>query len=163
MLNEWIKEILTNKDFDNLICENIDNQPLGLFQWTDDNLYESHEEVRSRMINNYLRYGAADLNLSVNKKLFSKDTRTSTMHKKSDGYSPFNEIEDQKLEEKYLNALLNKHKYTIPEINEKTLVVNEPSRKWVSDILEQTIFNIIAECINGESDLTVKTAIYFKK
>jgi hypothetical protein len=82
---------------------------------------------------------------------------------KQDSEQLFSEVEDQKLEEKYMNELFHKHKYNVNEINEKLIVTNDFSRKLLFDILENTVYNIISEAVYGETDLTVKTAIYFKK
>jgi hypothetical protein len=48
------------------------------------------------------------------------------------------------------------------DVNEALAVVNEDSRKLISDdIMEATIYNIISEAVYGEADLTEKTRIYF--
>ena len=74
----------------------------------------------------------------------------------------YGEEEDLKIQDKYMTELLDKYKLTIPEVNESLAVVNEESRKLLSnDIMETTIYNIISEAVYGETDLTEKTRIYF--
>ena len=58
--------------------------------------------------------------------------------------------------------MLHKYKLTVGEINESLALVNEESRKIISnEIMESTIYNIISEAIYGETDLSEKTRIYF--
>ena len=74
----------------------------------------------------------------------------------------FDEEEDYKIQDKYMNDLLNKYMYTIPEVNEKLIIVNEDSRKVISNvIMENTIYNIVSEAVYGETNLTKKPRIYF--
>ena len=74
----------------------------------------------------------------------------------------FGEEEDLKIQEKYMTELLDKYKMSVNEVNEALAVVNEESRKLISnDIMEATIYNIISEAVYGEADLTEKTRIYF--
>ena len=55
----------------------------------------------------------------------------------------YGEEEDLKIQDKYMTELLDKYKLTIPEVNESLAVVNEESRKLLSnDIMETTIYNI---------------------
>jgi hypothetical protein len=75
----------------------------------------------------------------------------------------FDEKHDSKIEEKYLNELIDKFKYTLPSVNEKILLVNEESKNLISSILENTVYNIISEAVYGETDLSEKTKIYFVK
>jgi hypothetical protein len=153
------------------LCDNLDNQPLGVYNWTTDINYETHEDVRNKLISNYQKTNivSADLNSTMNKKSYNRDIRASMSSQQShnrhkqDSEQLFSEVEDQKLEEKYMNELFHKHKYNVNEINEKLIVTNDFSRKLLFDILENTVYNIISEAVYGETDLTVKTAIYFKK
>ena len=74
----------------------------------------------------------------------------------------YGENEDIKIQEKYTKELLSKYKLTLGEINENLAIVNEESRKIISnEIMESTIYNIISEAIYGEADLSEKTRIYF--
>ena len=84
----------------------------------------------------------------------------SSVHEKTG--EGFGESEDIKIQEKYTKELLSKYKLTVGEINENLAVVNEESRKIISnEIMESTIYNIISEAIYGEADLSEKTRIYF--
>jgi hypothetical protein len=74
----------------------------------------------------------------------------------------YGENADLNIQEKYMKELLCKYKMTVPEVNEALALVNEESRKLLSnDIMEATIYNIISEAVYGETDLTEKTRIYF--
>ena len=57
---------------------------------------------------------------------------------------------------------MNKYKLPIKEVNENLILVNEESRRLISDtIMENSIYNIISEGVYGETDLTEKPRIYF--
>ena len=74
----------------------------------------------------------------------------------------YNDVMDNEIEEKYIKDLLVKNKYSIKEVNEKIILINDETKKLISDtIMENTIFNIISETVYGEIDLTVKPRIYF--
>jgi hypothetical protein len=74
----------------------------------------------------------------------------------------FGEKDDLEIQDKYMKELLDKYKLTIPEVNESLCIVNEESRKLISnDIMESTVYNIISEAVYGETNLTEKTRIYF--
>ena len=74
----------------------------------------------------------------------------------------FGDAQDNEIQEKYYKDLINKYKYTINEVNEKIICVNDETKKLISDvIMENTIYNIINESIEGVTDLTVKPRIYF--
>ena len=74
----------------------------------------------------------------------------------------FGEEADMEIQDKYMHELMDKYKLTLKEMNEKLIVVNEETRKVLSDsIMENTIYNIISEAVYGETDLTEKPRIYF--
>ena len=74
----------------------------------------------------------------------------------------YNDSLDNKIQEKYLKDLSVKYKYSIKEINEKIIMINDETRKLISNIImENTIYNIINQTVYGEIDLTVKPRIYF--
>ena len=55
-----------------------------------------------------------------------------------------------------------KYKYDIKDINERMIMINEDTRKLISDvIMENTVYNIVSQSAYGETDLTVKPKIYF--
>ena len=113
-----------------------------------------------------------NINRTFNKKLSSLHSELrsqksagkndiSSYHDKTAG-DIFGEAEDFKIQEKYTKELISKYKLTVGEINENLAVVNEESRKIISnEIMESTIYNIISEAIYGEADLSEKTRIYF--
>ena len=72
-------------------------------------------------------------------------------------YDIFCDEEDLRIEEKYSRELINKYKLTIPEVNESLSLVNQESRKLISNnIMETSNNNIISEAVYGETDLTEK-------
>jgi hypothetical protein len=75
----------------------------------------------------------------------------------------FEEGEDLKMENKYMNEIINMMSYTNAEVSEKILVVNEDSKNFIVSILENTFFNIVSEAVFGETDLSEKSKIYFLK
>ena len=174
LLSDLTREIMGEEDYQNNLCKLIDEQPLGLFDWTNDIEYPSQEEVRQKIENRYSKESLAailnenNVNRTFNKKLSSihnfrkNDTNVSSLHDKTQTKDDFGEIEDAKIQEKYTKELLSKYKLTVGEINENLAVVNEESRKIISnEIMESTIYNIISEAIYGEADLSEKTRIYF--
>ena len=181
LLTDLTREIMGEEDYQNNLCNLIDEQPLGLFDWTNDVEFPSQAEVREQIENRYSKESLVailnenNINRTFNKKLSSihgnesryqrlgkNDNNISSFHDKTQTKEGFYKIEDAKLEEKYTKELLSKYKLTVGEINENLAVVNEESRKIISnEIMESTIYNIISEAIYGEADLSEKTRIYF--
>ena len=55
-----------------------------------------------------------------------------------------------------------KYKYNLSDINERLIMINEETKKIITDIImENTLYNIISQSVYGEADLTVKPRIYF--
>ena len=55
-----------------------------------------------------------------------------------------------------------KYKYNISDINERLIMINDETKKIISEvIMENTLYNIISQGVYGEEDLTVKPRIYF--
>ena len=75
----------------------------------------------------------------------------------------FSEVEEMKLEDKYMTEIIGQFKYSNSEINEKLLFINEESKNLIHRILENTIYNIISEGVYGETDLSELTKIFFFK
>lgn len=75
----------------------------------------------------------------------------------------FNDNEEMKIEDNYIQEVIGKNCYSIVEVNEKIIVVNSESKNLINMILESTFNNIIAEAIFGETDLTEQTKIFFLK
>ena len=175
ILQEQVKSILTDPKFEEEFLEKIDEQPLSLFAWTDDSEVSTQSDVRERYINNIKKEvsdSSDNLSIftikrnsnfgrnvirhpsSVTKNINKEDSRVEDIN--------FNEEEDGELQDKYYNDLVHKYKLSINEVNEKLIVVNEDSRKVISDvIMENTIYNIISEAVYGETNLTEKPRIYF--
>ena len=177
LLSDLTREIMGEEDYQNNLCKLIDEQPLGLFDWTNDIEYPSQSEVRKKIEDRFTTQSLSILlnenntNRTFNKKLSSihselryqkssqKNDMSSIHDKTTDIYG---ENEDIKIQEKYTKELLSKYKLTVGEINENLAIVNEESRKIISnEIMESTIYNIISEAIYGEADLSEKTRIYF--
>ena len=178
LLSDLTREIMGEEDYQNNICKLMDEQPLGLFDWTNDIEYPSQAEVRKKIEDRYntqslvILLNENNINRTFNKKLSSihnelrykssgkLDNNVSSFHDKTGDI--FGESEDIKIQEKYTKELLSKYKLTVGEINENLAIVNEESRKIISnEIMESTIYNIISEAIYGEADLSEKTRIYF--
>jgi hypothetical protein len=133
------------------------------------------------MINTYLN--KASINLSElqhekipkrnnNRSNTSQQSRSETSRKEKEEKRSldeesfdniFTDAEDAKIDDKYYNEVINKNCYTINEVNEKMIVVNEHTRNLINTILESTFSNIISEAIFGETDLTEQTKIFFYK
>ena len=64
MLTDLTKEIFCDKAFEDLFTENIDNQPLGLFEWTTEKTYPSQTEVRKMYLDNVMTHAAQSQNES---------------------------------------------------------------------------------------------------
>jgi hypothetical protein len=178
MLCDFTKEILSEQSFVDLFMKNIDNQPNTLFRWTSNVRYPPQEEVRRLLCERYRkeairmitaenattfkrtdRRGSTVLQQQQQQEL-SKDIKGDDVQEKE--VDVFGEEEDLKIQEKYMMELLDKYKMSVNEVNEALAVVNEESRKLISnDIMEATIYNIISEAVYGEADLTEKTRIYF--
>ena len=180
LLSDLTREIMGEEKYEQNLVKLIDEQPLGLFDWTTDVEYPSQAEVREILENRYTADARAslfnDANTNQNTKKIpshhsdSRYTKTGGKNE-NDGVSSINEKglgdmfgenEDYKIQEKYTKELLNKYKLTVGEVNEGLALVNEESRKIISnEIMESTIYNIISEAIYGEADLSEKTRIYF--
>lgn len=161
ILMDFAKEIFCSKTFDTLLTENIDNQPLGLYDWTNDIKYPEHKDVRKKMLTNYSKKGDALANEHQIVASLRKPPTRGTIHVETP-IQNLGEAEDLELQEKYSFELMNKFKMTIPEMNEKIIMLNQESRNVISNIImENTIFNILSEAVYGEINLTEKVRIYF--
>ena len=176
MLQETAKEILCDPEFEKEFLKDIDEQPLTLYQWTDDTEVSTQSDARNRYISNINKEVQQSLDpnnyISSPKRGSINQYRTNAKHSTHQSNSKiinineekdeFNEGNDYEIEDKYMRDLLNKYKLTIPEVNEKIIVVNEDSRKVISNvIMENTIYNIVSEAVYGETNLTEKPRIYF--
>ena len=181
LLSDLTKEIMGEQKYQDNLVKLIDEQPLGLFDWTNDVEYPSQAEVREILENRYTAESRAvlfnDVNNSPNTNKKIPSHHSDSRYMKSGGKNEndgmvsinekglgdlFGEAEDYKIQEKYTKELLHKYKLTVGEVNESLALVNEESRKIISnEIMESTIYNIISEAIYGEADLSEKTRIYF--
>ena len=182
ILTELTKEILSDKDFTDKLEQNIDNQPLNLFEWTSDvslpTQKETREEYNKQLNEHAMEAIKKELNILSPKKhvksIDKKNLRYSTVNNnisnvkneleniKLDEEENFGEEEDLELQEKYTKDMINKYKLTIPEVNEKIIIVNDETRNVISDvIMENTVYNLINEAVYSETDLTEMPRIYF--
>ena len=176
MLQETAKEILCDPDFEKEFLKDIDEQPLSLYQWTDNSEVSTQSDARNRYISNLAKEVQQSLDFNFipsTKRSAINQYRTNNRHSTHQSSSKivtneekddFNEEDDYEIQDKYMKELLNKYKLTIPELNEKIIAVNEDSRKVISNvIMENTIYNIVSEAVYGETNLTEKPRIYFFK
>ena len=188
MLSDLTKEILCESSFEEMILQNIEHQPNVLYQWTSDVKYPSQDELRTMILANYIHEAKKVVQSEMGASLkrserlkeraaiqndVSRDTKgdkgeseqnnnNNALVKKDKEHDVYGEDEDLAIQEKYMMELLDKYKMKLNDVNEALAVVNEESRKLISDdIMEATIYNIISEAVYGEADLTEKTRIYF--
>ena len=181
ILTELTKEILSDKDFTDKLEQNIDNQPLNLFEWTSDVSLPTQKETREEYNKQLNEHAMEAIKKELN--ILSPKKHVKTIDKKNLRYSTtnnnissvknelenikleeenFGEEEDLELQEKYTKDMINKYKLTIPEVNEKIIIVNDETRNVISDvIMENTVYNLINEAVYGETDLTEMPRIYF--
>jgi len=76
---------------------------------------------------------------------------------------PFDEAENLKLDDKYMKDITDKCNYNQKELYEKLLFVNDETKTLITNIMEDTVYNIVAEAVYGEANLTESTKIYFFK
>ena len=177
LLSDFTREIMGEQKYQDNLVKLIDEQPLGLFDWTNDVEYPSQAEVREILENRYTAESRAIIfaenTIPTNSKKIPSH-HSDSRYMKSGGKNEvssfndkgvvdiFGEAEDYKIQERYTKELLTKYKLTVGEINEGLALVNEESRKIITnEIMESTIYNIISEAIYGETDLSEKTRIYF--
>ncbi len=178
ILTKLTQEILTSKEFIELFQKNIDNQPLSLYRWTHNEICSTIQEVRKKFLRNLKMkimnlYGDLSQVSSGGYKRTGIRSEIRTMSHR--GYTikssksevdiikeKYDEESYNKLEEKYIREVVDNYKYTIKEMNEKIIILNEETKKVIIDtIMENTIYNIICEAVYGEMDLTEKQRIYF--
>ena len=192
LLTDLTREILSEETYQQMLLKNIDNQPLGIIDWTSDVEYSTQADVRKSIIEMYDNEAQEIINKDERLKI-KEDKKRSTGKKITNASYPssntsnnkagnknvnegdenvnnaynnnideFGEKDDLEIQDKYMKELLDKYKLTIPEVNESLCIVNDESRKLISnDIMESTVYNIISEAVYGETNLTEKTRIYF--
>ena len=187
LIKDLTKQILSSNDFKNNFTKQVQEQPLSLYKWTNNESLPSLGQVRERYINNLkllIISQVGDLSNEPRKKgksfmeLKSTHSKINSSQMNSNKQNSsgtnnlgidiqiikeeYNDALDNEIQEKYLKDLLVKYKYTIKEINERLILINDETKKLIADmIMENTIYNIICQTVYGEIDLTVKPRIYF--
>ena len=175
MLIKLVKEILKEKDFKNLF-NNIENQPLSLYQWTTNTVCSTLKNTRKKFlkklqeqINRYFH----DLSNQVIKRSTIRSDLRGNTHRSTTNKSmmkldsenvkiKYDESMENRIEEKYMKEIGDKYKYKINEMNEKIIILNKETKKIIIDTaVENTLYNIVSEAANGHTDLTEKQRIYF--
>ena len=175
MIINLAKEIFKEKDFIDLFNNNIENQPLTLYQWTTNTicstLKQTREKFLKRLNTTIKKYFNDSPSQVIKRSTLRSDLRGST-HRSTNSKSliklesetkvPYDLELEEKIEEKYLREIGDKYKYKINEMNEKIILLNKETKKVIVDIaVENTLYNIISDAANGQADLTEKQRIYF--
>ena len=175
MLIQLAKEIFKEKDFNKLLNDNIENQPLSLYQWTSNTICSTLAETRKkflRKLEDTVKRLTRDSSPQLVKRSTRVDMRVST-HRSTNSKSfmrleidsaryKYDEALENQIDEKYLKEIGDKYKYKVNEMNEKIIVLNHETKKVIIDTaVENTIYNIVSDSANGLTDLTEKQRIYF--
>src|SRR5574344_3159348 len=130
---------------------------MGLYEWTNDKPFPTQSEIRKKYIDNISKKASDMLNEKDSLMNFAmkrnQSTKVERKSKSSNNLNEFNSLHkkdelfgeesDLIIQDKYMNEVRNKYKMSIPEMNEKIIVVNEDTRKLISDvIMENTVYNI---------------------
>ena len=173
---QLVKEIFKEKDFLDLFNDNIEKQPLSLYQWTNNSICSTLAQTRKKFlkklkdtVNKYFH----ELSNQVIKRSTIRTDLRGTTHRNTSSKSfmkldidsdkvKYDEELENRIEEKYLKEVGDKFKYKINEMNEKIVILNQETKKVIIDTaVENTIYNIISDAANGYIDLTEKQRIYF--
>ena len=179
-----MKEIICEEQFDSLLTDRLDNSPMALYDFTNNINFPTQEEVKSKMMNNYLFRAIANqnelnatlnntnrrnhvytrANISSQQSENSKEKLETNLKNLETSFdNNFTESEENKIENKYLQEIIAKNCFSTVEVNEKMILVNQQSRNLIHSIIDNTFSNIIAEAIFGETDLSEQTKIFFYK
>ena len=188
ILKDLTKQILSSDELKLKISKEIQEQPLTLYKWTNDQKYSSVAKVRQKYINNLKlliisqmgdlsndtrsKKGRSILEMKsthskVNSSQLNSNKQNSSGTKDLQPDLPvikeeYNENTDRQIQEKYLKDLMVKYKYNLSDINERLIMLNEETKKIITDvIMENTLYNIVSQSVYGDADLTVKPRIYF--
>ena len=188
ILKDLAKQVLSSEELKNKITKQIQQQPLSIYRWTNNQKFPSVANARQRYLNNLKlliisqigdlstdsrsKKGRSIIELrsthsKVNSSQLNSNKQNSSGTKDLQPDLPvikeeYNENTDREIQEKYLKDLIVKYKYNVRDINERLILLNEESKKIIIDIImENTLFNIICQSVYGEVDLTVKPRIYF--
>ena len=175
MIINLTKEIFKEKEFIDLFNNNIENQPLTLYQWTTNTicstLKHTREKFLKRLNTSMKKYFNESPSQVIKRSTIRSDLR-GTSHRNTNSRSiikldsenkvPYDLEMEERIEEKYLREIGDKYKYKINEMNEKIILLNKETKKIIVDIaVENTLYNIISDAANGQADLTEKQRIYF--
>ena len=187
-MKDLTKHILSSNDLKLKVAKEIQEQPLTLYKWINNEIYSSVAKVRQKYLNNLKlliisqlgdlsndsrsKKGRSILELKsthskVNSSQINSNKQNSSGTKDLQPDLPiikeeYNENTDKEIQEKYLKDLMVKYKYNISDINERLIMINDETKKIISEvIMENTLYNIISQGVYGEEDLTVKPRIYF--
>jgi acetyltransferase-like isoleucine patch superfamily enzyme len=180
-LKDLTKQILSSNSFIDMFTKQVQEQPLSIYKWTNDQNLPTLGQLREKYINSLKLLvisqigdlssergskrgkSVVDSRMTHSRLTYRlNSSSTKDVVKDYNKGEEFNEAMDNQIQEKYLKDLLAKYKYTIKEINEKIILINEETKKLVSDtIMENTIYNLISQTVYGEIDLTIKPRIYF--
>ena len=175
MIINLTKEIFKEKEFIDLFNNNIENQPLTLYQWTTNTicstLKHTREKFLKRLNTSMKKYFNESPSQVIKRSTIRGDLRASS-HRNTNSRSiikldsenkvPYDLEMEERIEEKYLREIGDKYKYKINEMNEKIILLNKETKKIIVDIaVENTLYNIISDAANGQADLTEKQRIYF--
>jgi len=175
MIINLTKEIFKEKEFIDLFNNNIENQPLTLYQWTTNTicstLKDTREKFLKRLKTSMKKYFNESPSQVIKRSTIRSDLRGSS-HRNTNSRSiikldsenkvPYDLEMEERIEEKYLREIGDKYKYKINEMNEKIILLNKETKKIIVDIaVENTLYNIISDAANGQADLTEKQRIYF--
>ena len=175
MIINLTKEIFKEKEFIDLFNNNIENQPLTLYQWTTNTicstLKDTREKFLKRLNTSMKKYFNESPSQVIKRSTIRGDLRASS-HRNTNSRSiikldsenkvPYDLEMEERIEEKYLREIGDKYKYKINEMNEKIILLNKETKKIIVDIaVENTLYNIISDAANGQADLTEKQRIYF--
>ena len=188
ILKDLTKQVLSSSELKAQMTKQIQEQPLSVYKWTNNQKFPLVSNVRQRYLNNLKlliisqlgdlstdsrsKKGRSIMELKsthskVNSSQINSNKQNSSGTKDLQADLPiikeeFNENTDKEIQEKYLKDLIVKYKYNVRDINERLIILNEETKKIIIDIImENTIFNIICQSAYGDTDLTVKPRIYF--
>ena len=159
----------------------LDTQPISLYELTNNNIYTRHSKVRHKLNENSMskvtpntQDNLSSVNLSK-KSIVLKERKTVKQEQSVKienennlpitfiQTNPFDEAENLKLDDKYMKDITDKCNYNQTELYEKLLFVNDEAKTLITSIMEDTVYNIVAEAVYGEANLTESTKIYFFK
>lgn len=164
ILLECFKDIISSTGFDDHLLNTLDEQPPSLYEWSSDISCDNQASVRRKFLDNWIINESKNQeNTSYTSNTGKRVIKSINVHGKEKNTIAEEPVEEENLEDKYMKDLVSRFKYSPNEMEEKLLMVNEETKKLVYDILENTVYNIICEAVNGETDLSEPTKIFFIK